>query len=109
MAIIELPTRVDISVYDFTIELDAETFTVALTYSPRSAHWYMSISDLDGVPLRQGIKLVSNWPLLMTWVQQGRPDGEMICANPETDDDPDRETLGTDSVFVYDEGGAIGG
>lgn len=108
MAILELPTRVDLSVYDFTLDLDNETFTLAFTYNTRSAHWHMDVFDLDGQPLRLGIKLVSNWPLLLTWIQQGRPDGELICANPQADDDPSQTSLGTASVLVYDEGGAIG-
>lgn len=108
MAIVTLPTRTDISVYAFTVELDNELFAISLTFNVRSNHWYMSIADADGIPVREGIKLVSNWPLLLTWIQQGRPAGEMICASPYTDEDPDRDTLGTSSVFVYDEGGAIG-
>lgn len=108
MAILELPTRTDLSVYSLTTDLDALTFTIRLTYNVRSAHWYFDMLDVDGTPLREGLKLVSNWPLLLSWIQQGRPAGEMISANPETDADPDRDTLGTSSVFVYDEGGAIG-
>jgi hypothetical protein len=108
MAILEIPTRTDLSVYDFTIELDEVVFRISMVYNVRSAHWHFSVSDLDGEPLREGIKLVSNWPLTLTWVQQGRPDGSMVAANPENDDDPNRDTLGTQSVLVYDEGGALG-
>lgn len=107
MAIREIPTRVDISVYDFTIELDSVVFTISMFYNVRADHWFFSILDLDGNPLREGLKIVANWPLTQTWIQQGRPAGELVCANPQTDDDPDRDTLGTSAVFVYDEGGAF--
>lgn len=108
MAILELPTRTDLSVYDFTIELDEVVFTYSFFFNTRSNHWYLNILDIDGNPLREGIKIVSNWPLLVPWTQQGRPAGEMVSASPQTDDDPDRETFGTASVLTYDEGGAFG-
>lgn len=108
MAILRVPTRTDNSAYRFTVELDSVVFRLLLVFNVRSDHWYLSIFDIDGNPLREGLKLVSNWPLTTTWTQQSRPEGELICANPETDDDPDRDTIGTDSVLCYDEGGAFG-
>lgn len=108
MAILEMPTRNDLSVYSFTIELDSVVFTYSFYFNVRSNHWYFSILDIDGNPLREGLKVVSNWPLLIPWIQQGRPEGEHVSANPENDDDPDRDTFGTTSVLTYDEGGAFG-
>lgn len=108
MAIQELPTRTDLSVYDFTLELDGEVFTIAMTFNRRCNHWYMSLFDADGVAVREGIKLVANWSLLLTWVQQGRPEGGMIAVNPGNDNDPDRDTLGTECVLTYDEGNDFG-
>ena len=108
MAVLEIPTRIDISVYSFTIELDGVVYSLVFNYNLRSSHWYFSIYDIDGNPLREGIKLVANWALLLQWVQQGRPDGEMIVANPSNDDDPNRDTFGSQAVLCYDEGGHIG-
>ncbi len=107
MAVLEIPTRTDISLYDFTVELDGVVFLLSMTYNTRAARWMLSFNDVEGNPLRQGIKLVSNWELTQTWVQQGRPDGGVYCINAETDADPVRETLGTDSVLTYDEGGRL--
>jgi hypothetical protein len=108
MAILKIPTRRDISVYDFTIELDSVVFTISMFYNTRAGRWFFSMADIDGNPLRQGLKLVANWNLLTQWTQQGRPEGAMICANPETDDDPNRDTLEVDAFLCYDEGGAFG-
>ena len=108
MAILEIPTTIDSSDYDFTVELDSVVYTISMWYNTRHARWYFSISDIDGNPLRQGLTMVCNWALLLTWIQQSRPDGELVCANPENDDDPDRDTLGTSAVLCYDEGGAFG-
>jgi len=107
MAILEIPTRTDIQVYRFTIELDEVVYRLSMWYNDRSDHWFFSVLDIDGNPLREGIKMVANWPLTQTWIQQSRPDGELVCANPQTDDDPDDDTLGVSAVFVYDEGGAF--
>lgn len=108
MAIVKIPTRIDLNVYDFTLELDDVVFTLSFVYNERSDHWYFSILDIDGNPLRQGIKLVSNFPLTTQWMERGRPQGEFIAANPENDDDPGQTSLGVDSVLCYDEGGAFG-
>jgi len=107
MALLAIPTRTDLSVYDFTIELDAVVYTISMVYNTRAGRWFFSMLDLDGNPLREGIKMVSNWELTLTWVQQGRPDGGMYVINPENDDDADRDTLGTSAVFCYDEGGKL--
>lgn len=108
MAVFELFTRTDLSVYSYTVDLDDTIYTLSFTFNVRSNHWYLSVLDIDGNQLRTGLKLVSNWAPWLTWVQQGRPAGELYCTNPENDDDPDRDTLGTTSVVTYDEGGAIG-
>jgi hypothetical protein len=108
MAILEIPTRTDLSVYGLTVDLDDVIFSLRFTFNVRSNHWYMDVYDIDGSPLREGVKLVSNWPLLTAWMARGRPEGEFIAANPSSDDDPDRDTIGTSSVLVYDEGGAFG-
>ena len=105
MALLEIPTRTDISLYDLTVELEGVVFLLSFTYNTRAARWFVSFGDTEGTPLREGIKLVSNWELTQTWVQQGRPAGGVYAINPENDDDPVRDTLGTSSVFVYDEGG----
>ena len=107
MALLEIPTRTDLSVYDFTIELDAVVYTLSMVYNTRAERWFLSILDIDGNALREGLKMVSNWELTTTWVQQSRPDGAFYAINPENDDDPNRDTLGTSSVFVYDEGGKL--
>ena len=107
MAVFEIPTRTDISVYDFSVELDDVVFLIALTYNTRAQRWFFSFTDLDGNPLREGLKLVSNWELTLNWVQQGRPDGGVYAINAENDDDPTRDTLGTQAVFTYDEGGKL--
>ena len=101
MAILELPTRTDVSVYDYTIELDSVVFRLSWTYNTRAGRWYLSCLDLDGNRLRDGLKVVSNWVLTQAWVQQGRPVGKFVCANPQTDDDPTRESIGTSSVMTY--------
>ena len=108
MAVLEIPTRIDLAVYDFTIELDEVIYRLSLYFNRRSNHWYFNIADIDGNQLRSGIKLVCNWALLLQWVQQGRPDGDILATNPESDDDPDRDTLGTQTVLAYNEGVAIG-
>lgn len=96
-----LPTRIDISRYSFRIDLDDVTFEIDLRFNLRDQHWYLSLADADGNSLRQGLKIVSNWPLLRTMVQQNRPDRDLIAVRPSGSGDPDRETLGEDVLLAY--------
>lgn len=101
MATETLPTRTDISRYVFRIDLDDVTFGIDLRFNTRDQHWYLTLQDADGNPLRQGIKIVGNWQLLRTMVQQGRPLRDLIAIRPSGSGDPDRETLGVDSFLSY--------
>lgn len=108
MATLEFPITVDFGVYSFRVELEAVEFNFDFRFNPRDNHWYFDLLDSESVAIRHGLKVVSNWPLLRTLIQQGRPDGEIVSVNPTDDDDPRREDFGVESVLAYLEGVQIG-
>lgn len=96
-----LPTRNDLGRYVFRVDLDGVVFGLDMRINSRDGRWYYDLLDANGTPLRQGIKIVSNWPTLLTMVQQGRPDREILAIRPHGTDDPTFETLGVDSFLSY--------
>lgn len=66
MATLVIPTRSDgVPHYTFSIELDEKTYELELLWVERSAAWYLSIADSDGVPLLSTRKLVLG--AFITW------------------------------------------
>ena len=108
MATLELPTTTDFGVYSFRIELENVEFNFDFRFNPRDNHWYFDLLNSDSVAIRHGVKIVSNWPLLKTLIQQGRPDGEIVSINASADDDPERDDIGVNSVLSYLEGVRFG-
>ncbi len=98
-----VPTRAELELYRMTIDLGGDTYQLDLRYAYRDRHWYLDFSDVDGNPVRSGLKCVVNTPLLLAWVQQGRPEGEVLVVDPATDDIPDRDRFGALAPLVYGE------
>ena len=66
----------------------------------------MDVNAGDGRPIRSGIKLVANFPLLRTLSTPNRMPGKLIVVNSQSDDDPGLEDLGSNSLLAYIEEGA---
>lgn len=101
--IASLPTRVDIARYVLRVALSGVVFRLFFYFNRRDQAWYFDVTDPAGVPLRSGMKVVSKTPLLRQWIQQGRPDGELIPIDASSDVDPGIEELGERVLLVYDD------
>ena len=101
MASEALPTRNDLGRYVFQVPLDETVFGFDFRFNVRDNRWYYDLLDADGVALRHGIKIVSNWPTLGRMAQQTRPDGGIVAVRADGDDDPDRETLGNEVILCF--------
>ncbi len=104
MAVFTLPTRQDLSNYEVEVDLDQVTYRLRFKFNSRDEAWYMSVLDANGVILRAGIKLVSDWEILRLWRDTNvRPAGEIITLNLGEDlTKPGLEQLGTDTLLLYD-------
>lgn len=81
METVIIPTRGDIANYDQSIELDGTVFILKFRYNSRDEAWYLSVHDVDNVPIRSGLKLIPNLALLRQLVTEGRPIGELIVVD----------------------------
>jgi hypothetical protein len=101
MAVVIIPTRDDIGAYFFKVELDGVLYELAFQHNDREKHWYMDLRTGDGNPIRSGIKLVANFPLLRMLSTLNRPAGELLVLNTQNDNDPDLKDLRSLSQLVY--------
>ena len=86
MAITQIPTATD-PFYDMVVNLEGTDYKLTFNYNQREDATYLSISTPDGDDIVNGIKVVSNWPLLHKWADPRLPPGELICfANTQTTD-----------------------
>ena len=101
MAVSIIPTRSDIAAYFFKVRLDDVLFQLAFQHNNREDRWYLDLRTADGVPIRSGIKLVSNFPLLRLVAQASRPPGELVVINTVSDNDPALRDLGDLIKLAY--------
>jgi hypothetical protein len=86
----------------FRVELDGEDFFLNFSFNQRDSHWYMDLSTIDGTPVRSGVKIVANWPLLSTLADRVRPKGEFVATDARRiPADPGLDDLGGNVVLSY--------
>lgn len=92
------------SAYEQEVDLGI-LLRLVFQYNDREQSWYIDVEDLEGTPLRSGIKLVNEFPVFRLWQSTPRPKGEIILASNTTDDsDPLEEDLGDRiTIFFADE------
>lgn len=102
MAVLSIPTETTISNYDFFITLDGVEFSLTFIFNERDESWIMNISDANENPLRSGLKVVNEFPLLRLWQEQASPGGDMIAVNEgDSVQPPTLNQLGSDVILTY--------
>lgn len=74
-----VPLRQGVASFVQRSSLDGVTFELALSWNDRDQGWYLSIADSNGDPIRSGIRLAFDWPLLIQVVDERRPAGELYA------------------------------
>lgn len=80
MAIV-LPARTDLPHFDFEIELDAVTYGIELRWNARAAAWMLTVSDVNGVVLLAGRRVVVGFPFLARFVDPRLPKGRFVAVD----------------------------
>ena len=71
--------------YTFDAPLDGVDYRFKVDYSQRADRWYLSIFDVEGTPLRQGIKISSGADLLRFLVSYANgPTGVLVVTGGES-------------------------
>jgi hypothetical protein len=106
MSLYQIPTpdAAQDGAFFFTVSLDGTDYLLNFQYNSREDFWYVSVSDVDGNPIRSGVKVVANFPLLLYCQCMEKPPGELITINTEDEPvDPGLEAFGIDSILCYEE------
>lgn len=74
-----IPLRTSVPAFLQRTSLDGVTFELDLAWNERESAWYISFADADSVPLRGGIRMVLNTPLLRQVADARRPAGELYA------------------------------
>jgi hypothetical protein len=80
--IVVIPTRGDIANYDLKITLEKRVFSFRFRYNSRGSFWSLSIYDDQGNAIKQGIKLVPNYFLLRTLMDDTWGIGDIAIHDP---------------------------
>jgi hypothetical protein len=79
MSVKNVPTRTDLTHYDFSMVLDGVTFVLEFRWNLREDAWYFDVRLDDGTNVANGVKVVVDWPLLRGLRSANRPLGEFVA------------------------------
>jgi len=65
--------------YEQTTPHDGRDYRFTFRFNQRDGHWFMSLSDSDGVPIVQGLRITCQLPLLALVRDARRPPGMLIA------------------------------
>ena len=90
--------------YTQRVRLDGSDYVLKLDWSLREQRFYLSIFDLDNVPIKVGFKVVPNWPILRRHKTARLPPGELFAfdlSDLESPPPPTLEDFGTRVQLYY--------
>lgn len=102
--IIEISESVNEGAFYFICDLDGANYRFDFAYNARDAYWYLSIFDLEGTPIKESIKCVINWPLLMHSMVANMPNGVLMLIDSRdamNRSDPAKDELGLTALLAY--------
>ena len=101
--IISVEEAKTLGAFYFTVSLDGKTYQFNFQFNDREGNWYFDLVDTDGNHIRDGVKVVVNWPFLEIATSILKPAGELLCLDTrQVTEDPGLENLGIDSFLVYE-------
>jgi hypothetical protein len=82
--------------------LDGRDYVLRFRWNQRDGHWFLSIADPTDVVIASGIKLVTDFPLLLGVVDARRPPGELFVSDAQgRAEDPGFADLGARFLLRY--------
>ena len=97
-----VPLRTGVPSFRQRTSLDGVTFEFEFRWNERESAWYVSVTDADGVPLRGGVRMALNTPLLRSVADARRPGGELYLIDLDgTGVEAALGDLGVRAVLTY--------
>lgn len=109
MAIFYIDNSTTATLYEQITFLDGREYIMRFMWNARASAWYLDVSDQDGLPIVNGVRLVCGIPLAREVVGDFRMwPGTLLCTSATQDDsDPGLLDLGSRCILIYDDGQAI--
>lgn len=96
--------------YSEIVTLTGVTYVLEFRYNFREECWYVQMGSTSGDVFAQGIKIVSNFPLLQRFSSASMPPGELVSLSSSNDDSPATlYELGDRCSLLYFEKGELPG
>lgn len=108
-----IPTSIDLVNYVQTTALDGRDYIFRFLYNQREDRWYLNLSDENGDPIVDGIKVVVATSLLKRVTDSRRPPGilmarDLTAVEPDlaggeqiAEEDPGQNDLGGRVLLFY--------
>ncbi len=102
MTTFRLPTFAADRDHKYNIQLDGETFTLEFHLNARADRWNMTVLDVENVPVRNGVRLVTGIDLLQRVALETKPTGELtVVDSTGNETEPTETTLGEECQLRY--------
>ena len=99
-----IPTDTNLATYIFSVELQLIVFGFRFQFNERDQSWFFDVLTAEGDPIRQGVKVVTNFPLLSRIARLDRPPGDIFAIDLTGEDlRPGLGELGSEQQvqFIY--------
>lgn len=93
MAALSLPTFPGRLAYRYEVELSGRAYQLALRWVEADGRWSLDVATADGAPLRSGIRVVADTPLLRLAADERLPPGDIVAYGATPGRDPGRDDL----------------
>lgn len=88
--------------YEFRITLDGAEYGFEFRWNGVEEAWFFSLKDSNGLPLKSGVRVVSDWPLALRGVHTNCPPGLLLCEDTTgARTPPGRNDLGSRHLLIY--------
>jgi hypothetical protein len=76
---LEIVTRPELLAYRNTVTLGGVILTIDLAYHIRTDDWWIGFYDEEGLPIVEGRRLVTGWPLNISALDERMPQGIFLA------------------------------
>jgi hypothetical protein len=82
--------------------LGSTEYIVEMFYNTFANSWFFSLYDAEDVPLLNGVRVVTAWPLFFGFPRENLPEGELMLIKLDgTDTDPVMGDFGVNAALYY--------
>lgn len=101
MSVERMPFFADSTSYRYTLAIDGTNYIFDFVWCERFSRWILGIYDVEGNPIRTGIRIVEAWPLNARDIIDAMPPAILSCIrNDERRGDPTRRDVAENRITL---------